>query len=153
MIAAVAAFSVDVGFIEGPQTHPDLVVRPWLSDQMLIVAAPHHPLAASRQVRIRQLREAADRWLIEHLGQVNVGFEIGSPEAIRQLVAAGAAVGCMSRYAVAPALAQGTLVALKTRLPPALRRLAIVVHKDKHLGRATKDFLLHCATQESERRS
>ncbi|MEO6408207.1 MAG: LysR family transcriptional regulator, partial [Burkholderiaceae bacterium] len=39
VIAAVVAYDADVGFIEGPQTHPDLTVLPWLSDEMAIVAA------------------------------------------------------------------------------------------------------------------
>ncbi len=36
---AVAGFDVDVGFIEGPQTHSDLVVHPWLNDELVIFAA------------------------------------------------------------------------------------------------------------------
>jgi DNA-binding transcriptional LysR family regulator len=43
VIAAVAAFDVDVGFVEGTQTHPSLVVHPWLTDELVIVAAPDHP--------------------------------------------------------------------------------------------------------------
>ena len=157
VIAAVAAFEVDVGFIEGSQTHPDLIVRPWLSDDLVIVAAPMHPLA-ERPVSLRMLREAswalretgsgtreaADRWLVEHLGAINVAFELGSPEAIKRLVGAGAALGCLSRRAVAQPLADGTLVELQTRLPPAVRRLAMVLHRDKRLGRGTTDFVDHC---------
>jgi DNA-binding transcriptional LysR family regulator len=157
VIAAVAAFDVDVGFIEGPQTHPDLVVRPWLNDELVILAAPTHPLAKG-PVSLRMLREAswalretgsgtreaADRWLIEHLGEINVAFELGSPEAIKRLVAAGAALGCLSRRAAAQSLADGTLVELQTRLRPAVRRLAMVLHRDKRLGRGTEDFVNHC---------
>ncbi|MGO4391660.1 LysR family transcriptional regulator [Variovorax sp. M-6] len=164
VIAAVAAFDVDVGFIEGPQTHPDLIVRPWLNDEMVIVAAPTHPLAG-RPVGLRMLREAswalretgsgtreaADRWLLEHLGEIDVGFELGSPEAIKRLVAAGTALGCLSRQAVAQALAQGTLVELRTRLPPAVRRLAMVLHRDKQLGRGAQDFVSQCAAFRRER--
>ena len=159
VIAAVVAFDVDVGFIEGSQTHPDLIVRPWLNDEMVIVASPKHPLAG-RVVSPRMLRqapwalreagsgtrEAADRWLIEHLGAFNVAFELGSPEAIKRLVAAGAALGCLSRRAVAQPLADGTLVEVQTRLPPAVRRLAMVLHRDKHLGRGTADFVEHCTS-------
>jgi DNA-binding transcriptional LysR family regulator len=165
VIAAVVAFDVDVGFIEGPQTHPDLVVRPWLNDQLIIVAAPGHPLAGRTNVGVKQLRqaqwalrehgsgtrEAADRWLIEHLGELKVEFELGSPEAIRRLVAAGSALGCLSRHAVAQALAEGSLVELRTRLPPAVRRLAMVLRRDKRLGRGTEDFLRHCAAMPQER--
>jgi DNA-binding transcriptional LysR family regulator len=165
VIDAVVAFDVDVGFIEGPQTHPALVVKRWLSDQMTIVAAPDHPLASAAHVSLKQLREApwalrepgsgtreaADRWLIEHLGELDVAFELGSPEAIRRVVGAGAALGCLSRHAVLQALAQGTLVELRTRLPPAVRRLAMVLHRDKHLGRGTEDFLSHCAAVQDDR--
>lgn len=157
VIDAVAGFDVDVGFIEGPQTHPDLVVRPWLDDELVIVAAPGHPLAGS-VASARQLAEATwalrehgsgtrqvtDAWLVQHLPQVRVGFELGSTEAIKRLVAAGGALGCLSRHAVAQSLEDGHLVALRTRLPAARRRLALVLHRDKRLGRATADFLRHC---------
>jgi hypothetical protein len=33
-----------------------------------------------------------------------------------------------------------------TRLPRATRRLAIVLHRDKHLGRGTEAFVRHCET-------
>jgi DNA-binding transcriptional LysR family regulator len=164
VIEAVVAFDVDVGFIEGSQTHPDLIVRPWLKDELVVVASPKHPLAGralSRQSlrdaawALREsgsgTREVADRWLIEHLGEINVGFELGSPEAIRQLVAAGSALGCVSRRAVAQSLADGSLVELRTRLPPAVRRFAMVLHRDKHLGRGTEDFVNHCVAVSGRR--
>jgi DNA-binding transcriptional LysR family regulator len=159
VIGAVAGFDVDLGFIEGPQTHAALRVQPWLEDELVIVAAPSHPLARKRRVDHVALRgaswvlreagsgtrEAADRWLFEHLGPVEVGFELGSTEAIKRVVAAGGALGCLSRHAVVGDLSERRLVELRTTLPPARRRLGIVVHRDKHLGRATEDFLRLCA--------
>lgn len=158
VIAAVAAYEVDVGFIEGPQKHPDLIVRPWRSDELVVVAAPSHPLAgrvAGRQ-QLRDAvwalrepgsgtREAVDRWLVERVGLLHVDFELGSPEAIKRLVAAGAALGCMPREVVVRELEQGTLAEVATRLPRATRRLSMVLHRDKHLGRGTEDFVRHCA--------
>jgi DNA-binding transcriptional LysR family regulator len=161
VIAAVAAFDVDVGFIEGPQTHHQLIVRPWLTDELVIFVAPTHGLAG-RTASVRQLREATwalreqgsgtreavERWLLDRVGALNVQFELGSPEAIKRLVASGCAVGCLSREVVARELAQGSLVELATRLPRATRRLALVLHRDKHLGRGAEDFVHHCmATQ------
>ncbi len=157
VIDAVTGFAADVGFIEGPQSHPEVVVRPWLMDDMVVVAAPGHVLAGAVATR-RQLAEATwvlrepgsgtrqvtDAWLFEHLQHVNVGFELGSTEAIKQVVAAGGGLGCLSRHAVAQALGDGRLVALRTRLPPARRRLATVMHRDKQLGATTRDFLQHC---------
>ena len=163
VIAAVAGLEADVGFIEGPQTHADLRVLRWVSDELVVVAAPGHPLAAAQaakatRVSARQLAEASwilrehgsgtrlasDRWLIEHLGSLNIGFELGSTEAIKRLAAAGAGLACLSRHTVAEELTSGELVALRTRLPIARRRLAMVVRRDKHLGRATEEFIGHC---------
>ena len=158
VIAAVAGMDADVGFIEGPQTHPDLRVRPWLSDELVIVAAPGHPLGAGRKASVRQLaqaewilrepgsgtRQASDRWLLEHLGQLDIAFELGSTEAIKRLAAAGAGLACLSRHVVVQALQQGDLVEVPTRLPPARRKLALVVRRDKRQGRATEDFIRHC---------
>ena len=56
---AVVALQVDLGFIEGPQAHPDLLLRPWLSDEMVVVAAPSHALARKRRVADGKLTTAA----------------------------------------------------------------------------------------------
>lgn len=159
VIDAVKNFHADLGFIEGPQSHADLSVRPWLHDEMVVVAAPGHPLAvAAGLASRRQLAEAtwvlrepgsgtrqvSDAWLIEHLPQVHVGFELGSTEAVKRVVAAGGGLGCLSRHAVALSLAEGRLVEVRTRLPVARRRLATVVHRSRELGAATQAFLRHC---------
>jgi DNA-binding transcriptional LysR family regulator len=157
VIAAVAAFEADVGFVEGSVTHPQLTVRAWMSDELVVVAAADHPLAG-RPASLRQLREApwalrepgsgtreaADRWLLERVGPLQVDFELSSPEGIKRLVAAGAALGCLAREVVAHELALGTLVELETGLPRATRRLGMVLHRDRQLGRDTEDFLQHC---------
>ena len=159
VIAAVAAFEADMGFIEGPRTHP-AADRAALAERRNDhrAAAPSHALAG-RTASVRDLREAtwalrepgsgtreaADRWLLERVGSLRVEFELGSPEAIKRLVAAGSALACLSREVVARELAQGALVELATRLPRATRRLAMVLHRDKHLGRSTDNFVRHCA--------
>lgn len=161
VIAAVAALDVDIGFVEGPQTHSDLVVRSWLDDEMVILAAPGHPLA-NRCATLRQLadatwvlreygsgtRQITDEWLLKNLDRVCVGFELGSTEAIKRVVAASDGLGCLSRYAVEQSVADGHLVELRTRLPRVSRQLAIVLHREKRLGRATTDFLAHCSAAE-----
>ncbi|AVS63297.1 LysR family transcriptional regulator [Paracidovorax avenae] len=158
VLAAVAAFDADIGFIEGPQTHADLVVREWMADEMVIVAAPGHPLAhkpAATRAALRGARwalrergsgtrEAADRWLLAQLGQVRIDFELGTPEAVKALVAAGDALALLPRHSVASALARGDLVELPTTLPRATRRLAVVTHRERTLGAGGEAFLRYC---------
>jgi Transcriptional regulator len=166
VLDAVAAFDVDVGFIEGTGSHPELRVRRWLSDELVIFAAPGHPLA-TRGAGTRRLadarwvlreqgsgtREASDRWLTAQLDRVDIGLELGSNEAVKRAVASGLGVGCLSRHAVAEALAQGTLVDLSAALPPMRRALSIVVHRAKRLGSAAQDFMRHCLESHAQPRS
>ena len=157
VIKAVVALDVDLGFIEGLQTHPELQVRPWLSDDLVVVAATSHALAhgvcTHRQLAqatwiVREpgsgTRQSSDSWLVEHLGALRVEFELGSTEAIKRLAAAGAGLACLSRHAVTRELADGRLAVLRTRLPKAARRLVIVTRRERRLSRATADFVRHC---------
>lgn len=153
----VASFRADIGFIEGSHSHPELTVRKWRSDEIVVVAAAGHPMIG-RRVSARQLnqaiwvlrepgsgtREASDRWLIPHLAQVEVELELGSNEAVKRVVAAGLGLGCLSRLAVKEAISEGWLVELATTLPPMQRTLSIVLHRAKKLGAAAEGFLRHC---------
>jgi DNA-binding transcriptional LysR family regulator len=86
-----------------------------------------------------------DHWLLDRLGSLRVEFELGSTEAIKRVVAAGATLSCLSREAVARELSQHTLAEVGTRLPRATRRLSMVLHRDKHLGTGAEVFVRHCA--------
>lgn len=157
VIESVAGLDVDIGFIEGTRTHRNVSVRYWLSDELVVFAAPSSPWA-KRRATARQLslatwivrepgsgtREATDRWLIPALGQVSVEMELGSNEAVKRAVASGLGLGCLSRLAVADAVAKGWLAILPLSLPSLKRTLGIAVHKDKPLGAAAQEFLDHC---------
>ena len=157
VIQAVLDRAVDIGFIEGPQTHSDLLVRRWLEDELVIVAAPSHALAGRMATQRRLadatwiLREpasgtrmAADAWLLEHLGPLQVQYEMGSTESVKRLAAAGVGLACVSRHAVKEELDNGALVELRSKLPRSRRRLAIAVRRDRRLGASTADFMRHC---------
>ncbi|WP_159914647.1 LysR family transcriptional regulator [Pantoea sp. 18069] len=157
VIDAVAAMDVDIGFVEGSQTHSDLVVQSWGDDEIVVIAAPGHALAqqcaTTQQLAqatwvVREhgsgTRQITDEWLLNNLEQVRIGFELGSNEAIKRVVAASDGLGCLSRHAVEQSVADGHLIELQTRLPKARRKLAIVLHREKKLGRGATDFLAHC---------
>jgi DNA-binding transcriptional LysR family regulator len=157
VIDAVAGFDAQIGFIEGRQRHPDVVVRRWTSDDLVIFAAPSHRFVG-RKIGLAELaeaawvvrepgsgtREATDSWLLDHLRNVSIDLELGSSEAVKRVVAAGVGVGCLSRNAVTEALASGWLVEVRTHLPPARRALSIVVHRHRRPGRAAEAFVQEC---------
>jgi DNA-binding transcriptional LysR family regulator len=152
IIAAVAGFRVDVGFIEGPCHHPDLRLTPWRDDELVVVVAPDHALA-SRAADLESLagaewilretgsgtREEVERMLLPRLGAFSVAMELGDSEAIKHAVAAGLGVSCLSRHVVSEQLASGTLV--EVPLSPLWRKLYRVMHRDKLVTRGMAHFL------------
>ena len=158
---AVADFAIDLGLIEGPCHLPDLVVLPWLEDELVIVAAPTHPLArAARGARlnVRQLRnapwllrepgsgtrEAVEHVLLPHLQHLAADMTLGSSEAIKNAVVQGLGTSCLSRCVVEDLIAAKRLVVLPTTLPKLRRRFALIHHRKKLLSAALRLFVAEC---------
>jgi len=163
---AVATFEADLGLIEGPCHSPSLTVLPWLDDELAIIAAPAHPLsraAAGAKLTVRQLRQA--RWLLRepgsgtreavehallpHLHHLSSDMTLGSSETIKNTVALGVGISCMSRAVVADLLDAGRLVELRTTLPRLHRRLALVHHDQKILSASLRRFVATLGTTDA----
>jgi len=158
---AVADFAIDLGLIEGPCHVPDLAVLPWMKDELVIVAAPTHPLArAARRARltVNQLRswswllrepgsgtrEAVEHVLLPHLQHLPTDMTLGSSEAIKNAAVQGLGVSCLSRCVVQDLVAAKRLVVLPTALPRLTRRFALIHHRKKLLSAALQIFVEEC---------
>jgi len=159
--SAVASFSVDLGFIEGPSHEHDTRTARWREDELVIVAAPAHPLArkaARARLAVASLREAnwllrepgsgtreaVEHALLPHLTELRSSVELGSAEAIKLCAAEGLGLGCLSRHAVADFVALGRLAVLRTTLPPLHRELSLILHEQKFVSPAMERFIAHC---------
>jgi len=159
VVALAGALAVDLGLIEGPCRDAELATLPWLEDEMVIVAAPGHPLlpAVGNRLGVRQLRQT--RWLLRepgsgtrevveqtlmphlhHLAQTNT---LGSSEAIKNAAAAGLGLSCLSLFAVRDLLATKRLVQVPTTLPRLVRRFSLV-HRNGIFSGPLRAFALHC---------
>jgi DNA-binding transcriptional LysR family regulator len=161
VVTAVREFAADLGLIEGPCHASDIVVVPWLEDELVIVASPMHPLAkAAKRGRLtaEQLseacwllrepgsgtREAVEQSLLPHLVNVRSTMTLGSSESIKNSVAEGLGVSCLSRYVVQDLADADRLSVLRTRLPRLTRRLSIIHHQRKLLSDSLRGFVAHC---------
>lgn len=164
---AVASFDVDVGFIEGPTTEPQLTVIPWLEDELVVACSPRHPLARRRgKVAIEALREATwllrepgsgtrevvERALQPHLHRVRTEIDLGSAEAIMGAAAEGLGLTCLSRYTLHDMLKLRRLVLLATVLPRLRRRFYLVHHERRYMSPTLEAFLAHCRAAYRRRR-
>jgi DNA-binding transcriptional LysR family regulator len=153
----VAAFELDLGLIEGPCHEPDLVVRPWLEDELVVVAGAHDPIVPRGRRALSKATLSRATWLLRepgsgtreiitqllnpHLHHLRAGIEFGNPEAIKRAAASGLGITCLSRHVVADMLESGVLVAPKTELPRLTRHFYLVSHRLKK-GTRGLDLLL-----------
>jgi DNA-binding transcriptional LysR family regulator len=160
VVTAVRAFATDLGFIEGPCHSADVRVIPWLEDDLVIVAAPPDQLtaaAARGALRAKQLmattwllrepgsgtREAVELALLPHLPNLDAALTLGSSEAIKNAVAAGLGISCLSRAVVQDLVTAGRLVVLRTRLPRLMRHFSVIHHRAKVLSEPVRRFIAY----------
>lgn len=156
--AMVADFSIDLGLIEGEYADPDLLVTDWLADELVLICSPAHPLAARTYCDIDAIlaerwvvrekgsgtRQTLDRAMRPHLPRWRIGLELRQIEAIAETVAAGSMIGCVSRLAVADALALRRIVALSVPDLDLARRFYLIVHRDKYITAGIRAFREIC---------
>jgi len=157
VINAVANFRVDLGLIEGPCRMPELVTQAWLDDELVVFAAPDHPLTKG-PVTLEALsqapwilrergsgtREVLDHLLLSQLPDFHLVMELGNSEAIKHAVRHGIGISCLSRRVVDEQLKTGSLVALSMPIEPLVRKLYLIHHRQKHISNALSRFLTYC---------
>lgn len=147
-------YQLDVGCVEGPINHPQLLLTPWRNDELVVCAAATDPLAQVELLCAEHfvgskwiLREpgSAMRTLTEHalsaLPPVEVLLELGQVEAIKHAVIAGLGIACLPEVAISDALAVGRLVKLHTPFLQLHRRLSLVKHKSRYQGAVLAAFM------------
>mgnify|MGYP002628237950 FL=1 len=154
----VAGFELDMGLIEGELQHPDLDIVHWRRDELVVFAAPNHPLSTSTALSDQDLltlpwivrepgsgtRQAFDRAMQGILTDLHIGMELQHTEGIKRAVEAGLGVGCLSQICVAEAFKRGSLVPLKVPGRDFRREWYLITHRDKFHSAALKRWLTLC---------
>jgi DNA-binding transcriptional LysR family regulator len=159
----VAERTLDLGFIEGDSHLASLHSELCCEDELQVVCAPSHPLAKEQFALPSVLaqhpyinrepgsgtRAVIDRYL-QKAGvapeSLNVVVELGSPEAIKGLVATGLGFAIMSRVIVAKELQLGHLVQIPLR-PRLIRNFSVVYPKERFHSRLVAGFLAFAKEQ------
>jgi DNA-binding transcriptional LysR family regulator len=118
------AREVDIAVVEGPVDDPEIEANAWMIDEMALIAAPEHPLAGRNgpidpgaltkmTLLVREPGSGTREVVAAALEQAGVhageAIEIGSTEAIKQLVASGFGVAIVSVAAAKDQIALGVL--------------------------------------------
>jgi DNA-binding transcriptional LysR family regulator len=144
--ARIAERTLDLGFIEGDSHLPSLGTDVCCEDELQVVCAPSHPLAKLKSVAPRALaahayagREAGSGTR-EVIDSLQVVMELGSPEALKGLVATGLAFTIMSRAIAELEVRLGQLVHVPLS-PPLVRQLSVVYAKERFHSRVVNEFV------------
>ena len=156
--ARLLNFDLDIGLVEGEVQHPDLEVIPWLSDQLEVFCAPDHPLTHQHQLSDADLLAA--RWILREQGSgtrqafdwalhgllpnLDVVMELEHAEGIKQAVAQGLGIGCVSRIALQESFQLGTLVPLRVAHRNFSRQLYLVMNRHKYRSAGIKRWIELC---------
>jgi DNA-binding transcriptional LysR family regulator len=153
----IAEHTLDLGFIEGDSHLPSLVTDVCCQDELQVVCAPLHALAKQKSATPKSLMEHAyvsrelgsgTREVIDHYLQkaglapdsLQVVMEVGSPEALKGLVATGLGFAIMSRASVTKEIRLGQLVQLPLA-PRLIRHLSVVYPKERFHSRLVNSFV------------
>lgn len=153
----ISELTLDVGLIEAPSKLAGLESQVCCEDELQAVCAPDYPLAGMKSVKPRQLadyeyisrepgsgtREITDAYFRANkvpVEQLKMQMELGSPEALKGVVATGLGFAIVSRAVVAKETRLGELVAVPLQ-PPLTRNLYLIHPKDRFQSRLTATFI------------
>lgn len=170
LVPLVRHHQVDVALAEAPVTDPRIVVRRWITDEMVVIASPAHPLAQrardghaiapsalDEELLILREPESGTRDLVlRALSAANIApartMAVDGTEVIKQLVAEGVGIAVVSRDAVADQVSLGRLVTLRVDGLTIVRPFNRLMLLRKRPSAAARAFLEMLA-EEAKRRA
>lgn len=137
---------IHIGLVEGPiPQNRELVIENFWQDELVVVVPYHHPWNKRSSVTIAEL--TAERMITREVGsgtrkvmeialeergldpqQLNITMELGSTQAIKQVVCSGLGITIISALTVVQECNQKILKALKIQDCPVYRPLNILTH-------------------------
>ncbi len=146
---------LDLGVVDEEVNSHNLVVRPVLEDELVMVVVPTHPLASTGAVPVSALRghrvilrergsgtrEAIEAALRGAGVEIAPSMELASSEAIKEAVAVGLGSAILSRLAVAAETAAGRLAIVPLADLAIKRPFFLIHHRDKRMGVAIQAFV------------
>ncbi|MCD6046690.1 MAG: LysR family transcriptional regulator [Gammaproteobacteria bacterium] len=154
IIERVHTLKLDMGFIEGSCRIEDISTKPWAKDEMIVFCAASHSLAKKKKVELKELsdipwilrepgsgtREIMEKYLHEVLSPRNILLELGSTEAIKNMVKGGLGISCLSKSALQEDLDAQSLVQIQLTCKPIWRDFFQLTHKARYQSEVLKIF-------------
>jgi DNA-binding transcriptional LysR family regulator len=156
IVSMVENNDIDLGIVEGSVNNKNLVVEECKMDHLVVIMPNDHMLASEKKLRVEDFvsypfisrehgsgtQEVITNYVEKHGNgeDLNICFELSSPEAIKGAVEAGMGLSIVSRATIIKELKLGTLTAVE--LKPSLERpFSFVRQRYKFKSRAADQLL------------
>jgi DNA-binding transcriptional LysR family regulator len=146
---------VEIGVVSFKPADEAIASIPAVMDELALIVAPSHPLAAKETVSVRELgaesfiahnvaspyRERVVRTFEKYKTPLNISMEMPTLEAIKRLVEQEMGVALVPRLTAQVEIAHKQIVALTVREMRFERRLHLIYRKGATLSHAARAFL------------
>ena len=154
---------VEIGVVSFKPNDPAIKSVAIGVDELALVVAPSHPLAANKIVSVRELgaesfiahnvpspyREKVIKTFEKHRTPLNISMEMPTLESIKRLVEEGLGIALIPRLAAQIEIDRGQLAGLFVREMKFERKLHLIYRKGATLSHAAKAFLRVARQQET----
>jgi DNA-binding transcriptional LysR family regulator len=155
MTLSLLNFRNEIAIIARAQGHPDVQFSPFSMEELILIAAPGHPLAGKHDVAFDQVATepiimkevgSGTRRLVNQLFErygvaPNILMETSNTEFIKQLVHRGDGISFLVKQSVAVELEEGKLAAITLTGARIFLDVSIAYLKDQHLSPPAQAFL------------
>lgn len=152
---SVASDRVDLGLVSYPEPTREIAVLPWRSEEMVLTAAPSHPLSQHACIFPEDLNgvdfvtfdddlpisRELSRYFKAHGVEVNTTMRFDNIQTIKEAVILDSGVSIVPARILQAELADGRLCAVPLSAPGLFRPLGILHRKKKRFQRAAQAFL------------
>jgi len=145
---------IDIGLVEGETTSPEMISRPFLGDELLLICGIHHRFANQSEIDPQELehenfiirekgsgtRKTFEDTMTAHQIAWKSVWTCSNTDTIKMAVSEGLGVSVMSRRAVANEVAQGILKEISMSGIRFDRQFKLVYHKNKYFTEHMRHF-------------
>ena len=163
IIEAVRVKHLDIALVEGEVNSSDLLYRPFMEDELILVVPSQHPLAKLQiatsehlQGLVWILRESgsgtrafSDKFIKEWGINVRKSYVFGSGQAVKHAVTAGLGIALVSRWIVRKELIAKELKLVRIKGERLTRSFYIIGSKNQETTEAMEVFTEQLFTHES----
>lgn len=124
IVQSIRESKLDLGLVEGEVHATDLIITPYMRDEMILVAAASHPLASLKLIKTDTLHHQV--WVVRESGSgtrafsdqfieqadldVKRSYVFNSSQGVKEAVSAGLGIAILSRLVVQRELEAGEII-------------------------------------------